>query len=71
MKISMLEGMGQITQGEPKKLKAPKPENRMVENAHDSKVRATAAWVDGRITSKEHGEVHKRADKIIQCKGKM
>lgn len=69
MKISLLEGMGQIQQG--KSEKAPKPENRMVENAHDSKVRATADWVDGRIGSKEHGAIHKRADKIIQCKGKM
>jgi len=73
MKIAMLDGpeMGGITRGEPKKLKEPTPADRSVSHAHDSKVRATADWVDGRITSKEHGEIHKRANLVLKNKGRM
>lgn len=69
----MLDGpdMGGIVRGVPAKVKEPSPADRSVSHAHDSKVRATADWVDGRITSKEHGEIHKRADKVISCKGRM
>ena len=42
-----------------------------MQNAHDSKVRATSDWVDGHIDAKKHAEIHKRADKVISCKGKI
>ncbi len=44
---------------------------RMVENAHGSKVKATEAWVNGDISSKQHAEVHKRADRVIKTKGAL
>lgn len=71
MKISLLEGMGQITQGEPKKLKVPSTQDRMVSRAHDAKVDATDRWVRGEMSGKDHEAVHKKADQVIKCKGKM
>lgn len=71
MKIRLLEGMDEITRGVPKKLKEPTHADRAVENAHHAKVSATDSWVRGEMTSKEHAEVHKRADKVISCKGKL
>jgi|HubBroStandDraft_5_1064220.scaffolds.fasta_scaffold155377_3 hypothetical protein len=73
MNITMLDGPDAegVTRGRPKKAKEPTHADRAVENAHDSKVRATADWVDGRIDSKKHGEIHKRADKVISCRGRM
>jgi hypothetical protein len=44
---------------------------RMVENAHGSKVRATEAWVNGDMSSQQHAEVHKRADRVIKTKGAL
>lgn len=60
-----------ITRGRPKKEKEPSHAERAVESAHESKLRATANWVDGHIDSKKHAEIHKRADKVIACKGRM
>lgn len=79
MKISMLDGpeMGGILRGTPgreraaKEPKEPSTSERMVSNAHDAKVHATDRWVRGEMTSKEHSEVHKKADKVISCKGRM
>lgn len=69
MKITMLGGEDQITEGRPKK--EPSHAERTVARAHESKVRATGDWVDGHIDSKKHADIHKRADKVIACKGKM
>jgi hypothetical protein len=44
---------------------------RMVENAHGAKVRATEAWVNGDMSSQQHAEVHKRADRVIKSKGAL
>lgn len=52
-----------------KRPKAPTPESRIVERANDSKVRATADWVDGHIDSKKHDAIHKRADSVLKNKG--
>ena len=76
MKITLLDekDMGGITEGTPKRVRAPKepstPE-RMVARAHDAKVNATDDWANGRIDDKEHEKRHKRADKVIACKGRM
>lgn len=51
--------------------KEPSPTERMVSRAHDAKVRATSAWIDGDITSKKHAQIHGRADKVIKSKGKV
>lgn len=67
MKIAMLDGPGapsSVVQ------KVPSPSQRMVERAHDSKVRATGDWVDGHITSKKHDAIHARADRVIKKKGR-
>ena len=50
--------------------KAPNRADQVVERAHNSKMMATGDWVDGRITSKEHEAIHKRADYVIKRKGK-
>lgn len=60
-----------ITQGTPRKVKEPSHEDRAVENAHHAKVSATDSWVRGEMNSKEHAAVHKRADVVIKCKGKV
>lgn len=72
MRSNLLAQMGQeaMTDALAVQPKKPTPESRMVERAHDSKVRATAAWVDGHMTSKEHDAVHKRAESVIRAKGK-
>lgn len=51
--------------------KEPSPAERLVSRAHDSKVRATADWIDGNITSKKHAAIHARADKVLKARGKM
>jgi len=38
---------------------------RVRQHARNEKVRATQDWVEGRITSKEHEAVHKRADHVL------
>ena len=50
--------------------KAPNWADQVVERAHHSKIMATGDWVEGRITSKRHDEIHKRADHVIKRKGK-
>lgn len=71
MKISMLPDMDGIARGVPKAEKEPSPAQKSVARAHDAKVSATDSWVRGEIDSKKHAEIHKRADKVIACKGKM
>jgi hypothetical protein len=39
---------------------------RMVENAHGAKVNATEAWVNGHISSKQHAEVHAKANHVLK-----
>lgn len=65
MKITMLDGApsGAIQ-------KVPTPQQRMVERAHDAKVSATDSWVRGDIGSKEHDQIHARANRVIKKKGK-
>lgn len=65
------EDAAQITAGRPKKVREPTPADRAVENAHHAKVGATDSWVRGDIDSKKHADIHKRADRVIACKGKM
>lgn len=76
MKSNLLAEMGQEAMTDslavqPRKPKPPTPADRMVERAHDSKVRATSDWVDGHISSKKHSDIHKRADSVIKKKGRM
>jgi hypothetical protein len=49
----------------------PTGPERAVQAAHDEKVHATREWVAGRISSREHAAVHKRADYVIKKKGHM
>jgi hypothetical protein len=70
MKSNLLAQMGQEAMTDSLRVQPKKTESRTVERAHDSKVRATADWVDGHITSKKHDEIHKRADSVIKKKGK-
>ena len=53
----------------PKKFKEPSPEDRMVDRAHDARVHAVDDWVNGRISTAKHEEIHRRAKKIIKNKG--
>jgi hypothetical protein len=73
VKITLLKGMddGGILQGTPKSLKEPSTEDRMVSRAHDAKVDATDRWVRGEMTGKDHEAVHRKADHVIKCRGKL
>ncbi len=42
-----------------------------VEDAHRAKVNATRDWIEGRITSKQHAAVHKRANHVIKHRGRL
>lgn len=42
-----------------------------VEHAHYAKSNATRDWIEGRITSKKHADIHKRADRVIKAKGRL
>jgi hypothetical protein len=57
------------TEPTPADFKEPTPAQRAIRNAHDSKVRATADWVDGHITNSKHDQIHKRANAVIKAKG--
>jgi hypothetical protein len=46
----------------------PTPQERTHDHARDAKVRATQDWVEGRITSKQHANVHKRANHVLMKK---
>lgn len=46
----------------------PTPQERTHDHARDAKVRATQDWVEGRITSKQHEAVHKRANHVLMKK---
>ncbi len=50
-------------------VKPPSPQ--AVERAHVAKVDATGDWVSGRISSKKHAEIHRRADYVIKNKGRV
>lgn len=69
MRSNLLAEMGQGAMTEALRVE-PSPEKRKVQNAHDSKVRATASWVDGHISTKDHDAIHKRADSVIKKKGR-
>jgi hypothetical protein len=51
--------------GETAAYKEPTPIDRMKSHARDSKVRATQDWIEGRITSKQHSNVHHRANHVL------
>lgn len=51
--------------GELAAYKEPTPIERTRSHARDAKVRATQDWVEGRITSKQHTNVHKRANHVL------
>jgi hypothetical protein len=47
----------------------PKSEKHMAkEHAKHAKRRATEDWVEGRITTKQHSAVHKRAEHVLAGK---
>jgi hypothetical protein len=69
MKSNLLGNMP--NEGSAKLDKAPNRADIVMDNAHHSKVRATADWVDGHISSKKHAEIHKRADMVLKKKGRM
>lgn len=45
--------------------KEPTPVERTRMHARNAKVNATQDWVDGRITSRQHANVHKRANHVL------
>ena len=49
--------------------KPPSTAERVVSRAHDSKVNATQDWVEGKISSTKHNQIHKRANKVIAADG--
>jgi hypothetical protein len=51
--------------GELAAYKEPTPIERTRSHARDAKVRATQDWVEGRIDSKQHTNVHKRANHVL------
>jgi hypothetical protein len=59
------------TEPTPAEYREPTPAQRIVERAHSAKVNAVDNWINGRITSKEHTEIHKKANAVIACKGKV
>lgn len=54
----------------PMPYKPPSVSERLVEDAKHSKVNATRNWVEGRMSTEDHNEVHGRADHVIRH-GKM
>ena len=54
----------------PMPYKPPSVSKRLVEEAKETKVRATRNWVEGRLTSEDHQRMHDRADHVIRH-GKM
>jgi hypothetical protein len=51
--------------GELGSYKEPTPAERTRNHARDAKVRATQDWVDGRISSKQHANIHERANHVL------
>lgn len=51
--------------GELSSYKEPTPLARTKMHARDAKVRATQDWVEGRVTTKQHKNVHERANHIL------
>jgi hypothetical protein len=72
-KFQTTEGEGSVAQqgqqhGELAASMAPKPptpQEQTHDHARSAKVRATQDWVEGRITSKQHANVHERANHIL------
>ena len=52
--------------GELANAKEPTPIARVKMHAREQKVRATQDWVEGRIDSKKHAAVHKRANHVLK-----
>ncbi len=48
--------------------KEPTPIERVRDHARNEKVSATRDWVEGRITSRQHAAVHKRANHVLMNK---
>jgi hypothetical protein len=46
----------------------PTPIERTHDHARDAKVRATQDWVEGRMTSKQHENIHARANHVLMSK---
>jgi len=46
----------------------PTPIERTHNHARDAKVRATQDWVEGRMTSKQHENIHARANHVLMSK---
>lgn len=46
------------------------PMDKVMRHAHQAKVAATRDWVEGRKTSEEHDEVHRRANAVLKTKGR-
>lgn len=46
----------------------PTDQAMMKDHARSAKRSATRDWVDGRMTTKEHAAVHKRADHVLAAK---
>ena len=55
--------------GSDKPYKPPSEKERVVSHARNAKVNATQDWIDGRIDTKQHENVHKRANHVIAKKG--
>lgn len=45
---------------------AESPMERVQRRAHEAKARATERWIDGGIGSKEHDDIHRRANAVLK-----
>lgn len=46
----------------------PTPTERMHNAAHNARVNATQDWVEGRISTKKHTQIHARAARVLKGK---
>ena len=46
----------------------PTPVERTQSHARDAKVRATQDWVEGRMTTKQHENIHSRANHVLMSR---
>lgn len=51
--------------GELASYQEPTPAARIKNHARDAKVRATQDWVEGRMKTEDHANVHKRANHVL------
>lgn len=52
-------------------IKQPTPAMKMKEDAHSAKRMATRDWVEGRISTTKHNQIHKRANHVMKNAHKM